>query len=114
MTEKPISAGTNPTGVLEPETDVKVRQVPPYKIILLNDDDHSMDFVVDVLRKVFNFQLEKAFQLMMEAHENGRTIVWTGTKEVAELKVEQINTFHEIRERDNKDLGPLGTYIEEA
>jgi hypothetical protein len=41
-------------------------------------------------------------------------VVWTGPKEVAELKAEQIQTFHEIREPDARNLGPLGCTIEPA
>ncbi len=102
------------TTVLEPEAASRSRLLPPYNVIVGNDDDHSMDFVVDVLRKVFSISLEKSFQLMLVAHETGCVVVWTGPKEVAELKAEQISTFHEIREKDKKDLGPLDVRIEPA
>jgi len=100
--------------VTKPETESETRLLPPYNVILLNDDDHSMEFVVDVLRKVFSFPMERCVQLMLEAHTTGRAVVWTGSKEVAELKVEQIHTYHEIRDRDNKKLGPLDCLIEPA
>lgn len=102
------------TPVLEPEAAIQTRLLPPYNVILENDDEHSMDFVIEVLGKVFKFELAKLFQLMMTAHESGLAIVWTGSKEVAELKAEQMTTFHETRERDKKDLGPLGVRIEPA
>ncbi len=98
----------------EPIAQNKSKRLPPYHVILLNDDDHSMDFVVSVLRKVFGFTVEKAIQLMMEAHESGRAVVWTGSKEVAEFKVEQVQTFHEIRAADKRKLGPLDCVIEPA
>jgi ATP-dependent Clp protease adaptor protein ClpS len=107
-------AETNPTTTLEPEVTSRPRLLPPYNVILENDDDHSMDFVVEVLRKVFGFDLTKSIQLMLTAHETGCAVVWTGPKEVAELKAEQMTTFHQIRENDNKDLGPLGVRIEPA
>lgn len=100
--------------VAEPETRDRTRLLPPYNVILLNDDDHSMAFVVEVLRKVFAFAETKAFAAMITAHETGQAVVWTGPKEVAELKAEQMSTFHEIRERDGQDLGPLGVRIEPA
>ena len=53
----------------------KTRRVPPYHVILLNDDDHSMEFVIDVLRKVLAIKLEVAMQLMMEALTKGRAKV---------------------------------------
>ena len=96
------------------QEEVRTRRIPPYNVILLNDDHHSMDFVVAVLCKVLGCAVERAFQFMMEAHNSGRAIIWTGTKEVAELKVEQIQTFPEIRASDGAKLGPLGCDIEPA
>ncbi len=92
----------------------EVRLLPPYHVILLNDDDHSFDFVINVLRKVFGFELERAVQFTIEAHTKGRAVVWTGPKEVAEFKVEQVQTLHEIRERDRAKLGPVDCIIEPA
>ena len=94
--------------------ETKTRRIPPYNVILENDDDHSFEFVVQTLIKALGYAVEKCFQLMLEAHEKGRAVVWTGPKEVAELKAEQIRTFHEIREADGKQLGPLGCTIEPA
>jgi ATP-dependent Clp protease adaptor protein ClpS len=91
----------------------KTRRVPPYNVILLNDDHHSMEFVVEVLSKALGYAVERSFQLMMQAHNSGRAVVWTGPKEVAELKADQIRTFHEKR-ADGRDFGPLGCEIEPA
>jgi ATP-dependent Clp protease adaptor protein ClpS len=101
---------------VKPKTrdDTKTRRVPPYNVILENDEHHSFEFVVQTLSKALGYALEKAFQLTLEAHEKGRAVVWTGPKEVAELKAEQIQTFHEIRGADGKQLGPLGCSIEPA
>ena len=110
----PIGAGTNPIPTLQPEVTTRPRLLPPFNVILENDDDHSMEFVINVLRKVFGFELPKSVQLMLTAHETGCAVVWTGSREVAELKAEQMSTFHEIRDRDRKDLGPLGVRVEPA
>jgi ATP-dependent Clp protease adaptor protein ClpS len=72
-----------------------------------------MEFVVEVLMKVIGCPVEQAFQLMLEAHTSGRAVVWTGPREVAELKAEQIQTFHEVRDH-GVDLGPLGCTVEPA
>jgi ATP-dependent Clp protease adaptor protein ClpS len=98
----------------KPREETRTRRVPPYQVVLANDEDHSMPFVVDVLRKVLSVPLERAAQLMLEAHTTGRAVIWTGPREVAELKAEQVQTFHELRERDNHDLGPLTCTIEPA
>ncbi|MBI3412401.1 MAG: ATP-dependent Clp protease adaptor ClpS [Planctomycetes bacterium] len=93
--------------------EIGTRQVPPFHVILENDDYHSFEFVVDVLRKSLGFNEQRAFLLTSEAHNKGRAVVWTGPKEVAELKVEQILSFHEIH-LDGRKLGPLGVSIEPA
>jgi len=98
----------------KPVEETTTKLLPPYHVIIANDDHHSMDFVVDVLRKVLNIAVERAMQLMLEAHTKGRAIIWTGPKEVAELKAEQVHTFHEIREPGKVDLGPLTCTIEPA
>ena len=92
------------------EQDTKL--LPPYNVILANDDYHSVEFVVQVLFKVFAYEQERCWQLMLQAHNSGRSVIWTGAKEVAELKQEQMTTFHE--KRGERDLGPLGVTIEPA
>ena len=96
-----------------PTEEIRTRTIPPYNVILLNDD-HSMEFVMEVLCKVLGVATERAYQLMMEAHTSGRAIIWSGSKEVAELKLEQIQSMHEVRESDNAKLGPLSCDIEPA
>jgi ATP-dependent Clp protease adaptor protein ClpS len=98
----------------QPTEETRTRQMPPYHVILLNDDHHSMEFVIEVLCKVLGCTTEHAFQLMMEAHHTGRAIIWTGSREVAELKAEQVLSCHEIRAGNNANLGPLGCVVEPA
>ena len=97
-----------------PHDETRTRRVPPYNVILENDDHHTCEFVVAVLCKALGIGVERAYQYMMEAHTTGRAVVWTAPKEVAELKAEQIQTFHEIRALDNRPLGPLTCTIEPA
>jgi ATP-dependent Clp protease adaptor protein ClpS len=92
----------------------RTRRLPPFNVILENDDYHSIEFVVTVLRKALGFAEERAYQLTMQAHTGGKAVVWTGPKEVAELKAEQISSFHEYRGYDGAKLGPLRCYIEPA
>ena len=105
-----MSERSTPTA--EPETDAKSKLLPPYHVIIENDDHHSQMFVVAVLRKVFGYEEPNAIDLMLTAHETGEAVVWTGPKEVAELKLDQLRTFHE--NRDDTDLGPLACRIEPA
>jgi ATP-dependent Clp protease adaptor protein ClpS len=96
------------------KTREEVRLLPPYHVILENDDFHSFDFVIGVLIKALGYPMERSLQLAFKAHTEGRAVVWTGPKETAEFKMEQIQTFHEIREADGAKLGPLGCSIEPA
>ncbi len=92
--------------------ETRTRFLPPYNVIIENDDHHSCEFVVEVLRKVLGCTEQRAYQLMMNAHTTGRSVIWTGAKEVAELKVEQVTSFQEIR--GSHKLGPLGCTLEPA
>src|SRR5947209_3319657 len=114
-----MSSATSPPGVdvtteTETQEETRTRRMPPYNVILDNDDHHSMPFVVEVLCKVLGCPVERAFQLMLEAHTSGRAVIWTGSREVAELKAEQVHTFHETRDTDGANLGPLGCTVEPA
>jgi ATP-dependent Clp protease adaptor protein ClpS len=100
--------------VAEPREETVIRRMPLYNVILLNDDHHSFGFVIAVLRKVFGVTDERAFELASEAHHSGRAVVWTGLRERAELKADQMLTFREVRDRDNADLGPVGVLVEPA
>ena len=95
------------------QEETTTRLLPPYNVILENDDHHSMEFAIGVLQKALGYSEARSFQLMMRAHESGQAIVWTGTKEVAELKLEQMLSFHETQP-GGKKLGPLGVRIEPA
>jgi ATP-dependent Clp protease adaptor protein ClpS len=75
---------------LDTDTETRTRRQPPYAVILHNDDISSMDWVMLVLRKVFGYGVEKCYELMLEAHETGRSVVWIGSLEVAELKADLI------------------------
>ncbi|KEY57746.1 ATP-dependent Clp protease adapter ClpS [Serratia sp. DD3] len=68
---------------------------PPsmYKVILNNDDYTPMEFVIDVLRKFFSYDTERATQLMLTVHYHGKAICGVFTAEVAETKVAQVNRY---------------------
>jgi ATP-dependent Clp protease adaptor protein ClpS len=102
------------TPLVEPETNTRPKLLPPYHVIIENDDDHTQLFVVLVLRKVFGYDETQALDLMHTAERAGEAVVWTGPKEVAELKLDQLRTFHEKHWRDGNDLGPLRCRIEPA
>ena len=79
-------------GKTKPETRTKPKLLPPYAVILLNDHEHSFQFVIESLRKTFGYSTFKAMRLTLRAHVAGRALVWTGSKEVAEFKRERLRS----------------------
>lgn len=69
----------------------KIKPPRRYQVVLINDDFTPMDFVVDVLQQFFAMDLEKANQVMMQVHENGKGVCGVFSREVAEMKVNQVN-----------------------
>lgn len=96
----------------EQETETRTKRQPPYAVVLHNDDLNTFEFVVDVLRKVFSFPLEKAVLHTLEAHEKERSVVWTGALEIAELKADQIHSCGADPATAAKGAEPLRVTVE--
>jgi ATP-dependent Clp protease adaptor protein ClpS len=81
----------------EVETDVATEErlyyQPPYNVILLDDDDHTFQYVIVMMKVLFGHPVEKGFKIAEMVNDEGRAIVLTTTKEHAELKQEQIHSF---------------------
>ncbi len=75
----------------QPKTEVK--EPRKYKVILLNDDYTPMDFVVRVLQQFFQHSEEKATQIMLQIHLQGRSICGIYTRDIAETKVVQVTDY---------------------
>lgn len=78
---------------LAPDRQTRPRQAPRYHVVLLDDDDHTYEYVIGMLGKLFGTVEEQAFQLASEVDSSGRVILDTTTLERAELKRDQIHTF---------------------
>jgi len=87
----PPSASGRPGVTLEPETVASTSLAPPWNVIVHDDPVTLMVYVTMVLRRVFGYSQERAYELMMEVHKLGRSIVWTGAKEQAELYVHKLH-----------------------
>jgi ATP-dependent Clp protease adaptor protein ClpS len=72
--------------------DAKPKQQPPYAVVLFNDEEHSFQYVIETLMKVFGYAAEKSYALTLQIHNVGKGIVWSGTLELAELKRDQIRS----------------------
>ena len=79
--------------VPKPKAEEKTKRQPPYNVVLLDDDDHTFEYVIGMLQQLFGYPREKGLQMALEVHHTGRVIVLTTTKEHAELKRDQIHAF---------------------
>jgi ATP-dependent Clp protease adaptor protein ClpS len=77
----------------KPEGSRRPRRQPRYHVVLWNDDDHTYQYVVAMLRKLFGHPNDTGFRMASEVDRLGRTIVLTTTREHAELKRDQIHAF---------------------
>jgi ATP-dependent Clp protease adaptor protein ClpS len=75
------------------ETDQEVEEPPMYKVMLLNDDYTTMEFVVEILMYVFQKSSEEAMRIMLNVHRNGIGVCGVYTHEVAETKVDTVQTL---------------------
>ncbi len=66
---------------------------PQFHVILLDDDDHSYDYVIEMLGDIFGYSHAKAFGMACEVDATGRVIVFTAHKERAEMKRDQIHGY---------------------
>ena len=76
-----------------PDKAERPKKQPPYHVILFDDDDHTYEYVIGMLRKLFGHAEERAFQLASEFDNRGRVILDTTSLERAELKRDQISAF---------------------
>ena len=78
---------------IELDNNLEVTQPKKYKVLLLNDDYSTMDFVIDVLTKIFRKTVDQATQIMLNIHNNGKEVCGIYTYEIAATKVAQVKTL---------------------
>jgi ATP-dependent Clp protease adaptor protein ClpS len=64
-----------------------------WNVVLLDSDHHSYEYVMELVMRLFGFPLERAFKAAQKVDQDGRAVLLTTHKELAELKIEQIRTF---------------------
>lgn len=85
--------GKTTTPILTADPRVEQELIPPFNVVLLNDDDHTFEYVVEMLRALFGHPPWVGWHMAWEVHRQGRSIVCTTSKERAELKRDQIHAY---------------------
>lgn len=78
---------------IEQESETVSSLDTPWQVVVHNDPVNLMSYVTMVFQKVFGFSREKAEKHMLQVHREGRSVVWTGVRERAELYVQQLHTY---------------------
>ena len=84
-------------------TSTELEHEPAWHVVVLNDPVNLMNYVVMVFRKVLGYDESKATKHMLEVHEEGRSVVWTGNRERAESIAYQLQHWRlqTILEKDD-------------
>lgn len=77
-------------GLATAEATPKLKRPPLYRVVLINDDYTPMEFVVEVLQKIFSLDRTTATRIMLEVHTKGKGVCGVYTYEIAETKVAQV------------------------
>ena len=74
-------------------TEEKEALTPLWNVVVHNDPVNLMSYVTMVFRRVFGYNEERARRHMLEVHQKGRSILWSGNREKAEYYVQQLHGY---------------------
>ena len=78
---------------VQSDTEEEVKEPPMYRVLLINDDYTTMEFVVEIIIHVFNRTIEDATRIMLKVHKQGSGVCGVYTYEVAETKVDTVHSL---------------------
>ncbi len=113
LAEPVVRTRSKPKTKLAARTDSETKHLPPYHVIVLNDEVHTFEYVIELLCKIFAHPVDTAKEMTWRIHNTGRAIVLTTHKELAELKRDQVLAYGPDPRMSNSN-GPLDCYIEPA
>ena len=84
-----------PKPTISPETEILEREqvVPLYRVVLLDDNDHTYDYVIEMLQTIFVFTTEQAYRHAEEVDRTGRTVLITCELQPAEYARDRIHAY---------------------
>jgi ATP-dependent Clp protease adaptor protein ClpS len=109
----PAQAGAMAKPAVSPEKEGAVRDpiVPLFRVVLLDDNDHTYDYVIEMLQHIFIFTLEQAYRHAEEVDRRGRTVLITCELAEAEFARNQIHGFGRDW-RLERSLGSMSAVVE--
>jgi ATP-dependent Clp protease adaptor protein ClpS len=102
------------SGLLLEEEKPKLKRPPLFKVVILNDDYTPMEFVVEILEQFFSMNREKATQIMLAIHTQGKAVVGIYPRDIAETKSHLVNLYAKEHEHPLlSDIEPVSDDDEE-
>src|SRR2546421_13107997 len=92
-----------PGVILIEKIKAKEKRTTPWNVIVHNDPINLMSYVTMVLMRVFGYPRPKAETMMLEVHNTGRSLVWSGGREQAELHVQQLHGYQLLATLENSE-----------
>jgi ATP-dependent Clp protease adapter protein ClpS len=112
---KPAGENNVPAATAESGGDYSVASAgPQFHLVLLNDDTHTYQYVIEMLRDVFGIPATQGFALAIEIDKQGRAVVFTGSLEAVNNKRTQVLARGPDKWARSKTVEPLGVVIEKA
>jgi ATP-dependent Clp protease adaptor protein ClpS len=92
-----LAEKASPATVERPELETETRGEEdldtPWQVVVHNDPINLMTYVTMVFQRVFGYPREKAERHMLEVHQKGRSVLWSGARERGELYVQQLHGY---------------------
>jgi ATP-dependent Clp protease adaptor protein ClpS len=99
-----MAAPTQPGTIRIEETDAQEALATPWNVIVHNDPINLMSYVTMVFQRVFGYPRARAERHMLEVHNKGRSLVWSGGREPAELYVQQLHGYQLLATLEQSEL----------
>jgi ATP-dependent Clp protease adaptor protein ClpS len=85
-------ATESPDTIIVPEEEIDESLDQPWHVIVYDDPVNLMNYVTLIIQRIFGYPVATAEKMMMEVHQNGKSVVWTGSAERAEHYVQQLHS----------------------
>ena len=107
------AAGPHERPASHSRTPPRPQALRPWHVVLIDDDDHTYDYVIEMLMNLCGHSLERGLRAARTVDREGRAIVYTTHRELAELKLEQIGAFG-VDPRIARSSGAMRAILEPA